>query len=89
METVLRSHDGVRDVAVIGVPHDIDGQVPRAYIVSNDQLTEDMIHEFIEAKVAKYKWLRKGGVEFVEELPRSAAGKLLRRELVNSYTAKR
>jgi len=84
LEDVLLTHPAVADVGVVGVdaPQDGDGEVPKAFIVRkpDTQLTEQEIAQFLEGKVTNYKNLR-GGVVFVDELPRSLAGKLLRREL--------
>lgn len=51
-----------------------------AYVVSNGNITKNDIIKFVEENVAPYKKLR-GGVEFVDEIPRSLSGKILRREL--------
>ena len=50
-------------------------------------LDEDTVHKFIEAEVADYKQLR-GGIEFIEAIPKSAAGKILRRQLRDLWAAK-
>jgi 4-coumarate--CoA ligase len=84
LENVLREIPGVVDVAVVGVKKD-DEEVPRAYIVRNDKnLTEGGIHKFVEGKVASFKQL-KGGIEFTEAIPKSAAGKILRKDLLELY----
>lgn len=72
----------VSDVAVVGVPDDICGEVPRAYVVlkSNTKLSESTVCDFIKKKVVKYKWLA-GGVRFVKSIPRNQAGKIIRNEL--------
>lgn len=51
-----------------------------AYVVTNGNISKDDIIKFVEENVAPYKKLR-GGVEFVDEIPRSLSGKILRREL--------
>ena len=75
---------GVQDVGVIGVPasNEGDGEVPKAFIVRKPgaETTAQDILDGVAAKVAHYKKLR-GGVVFVDTLPRSLAGKLLRKEL--------
>ena len=75
---------GVQDVGVIGVPAQIegDGDVPKAFVVMKlgSEITADDVIKGVAEKVAKYKQL-KGGVVFVGSLPRSLAGKLLRKEL--------
>jgi len=73
------------DAAVIGIPHDEIGELPRAYIVrkSND-LTEDEVKEFVRSKLAHFKQL-KGGVQFVDSIPKAPSGKILRRVLRQQY----
>ncbi|KAG0713288.1 4-coumarate--CoA ligase-like 7 [Chionoecetes opilio] len=81
LEDVLLQHSGVMDVAVVGVPDDRAGELPRAYVVrSPSSCTEDDIHKFLKERLADFKQL-KGGVRFVDALPKSPTGKVLRREL--------
>ncbi|XP_042864137.1 4-coumarate--CoA ligase-like [Penaeus japonicus] len=80
LEDLLRQCPAVVDVGVVGVPHDRLGEAPRAYVVTSKMVSEEIIHEFLEDKVAPHKKLV-GGVCFVKELPKNATGKLLRREL--------
>lgn len=89
MEELLRSHPGVADAAVIGVPNSKTGEVPRAYIVKRNgaNIDEDDLKDFIKSKVAKYKRLE-GGVEFIDVIPKNATGKILRRELKTLFEAK-
>ena len=56
LEDLLRSHEKVQDVAVIGIPEEKFGQVPKAYIVpkSND-LTVEELHAFVNPKVSEHK----------------------------------
>ena len=76
----------INDVAVIGVElRDEHTEAPRAYVVPAPgvQRTEEFAREIVtwmDGKVAYYKKLR-GGVRFVDEIPKSAAGKILRRVL--------
>lgn len=83
LEGLLESHEAITDAAVIGVSQD-DNEVPRAYVVLNPnakgKITGDDIAEWVKARVARHKWLR-GGVHFVDVVPRSPSGKILRREL--------
>jgi acyl-CoA synthetase (AMP-forming)/AMP-acid ligase II len=80
LEALLLSHDDIADVCVVGVPFE-DTEAPRAYVVkSKASLTERDVQTFIEGKAARYKWLR-GGVIFIDAIPKSASGKILRREL--------
>jgi len=88
LEDILRQVPDVVDVAVIGIPHEVWGELPRAYIVrKSDSLTENNIHIFLHGKISKHKEL-KGGIEFVSIIPKAASGKILRRELKADYLAK-
>ena len=78
------SHSNVNDVAVIGVDQD-HTEVPRAYVVLSQGIERspvlgEKIKEWIDSRVSHHKRLR-GGVRFVDEIPKSAAGKILRRNL--------
>jgi 4-coumarate--CoA ligase len=90
LEGVLLSHDKVNDVAVLGIQRDdLATEVPIAYVVprpgtaASPQLEKEIV-DFVASKVANHKKLR-GGVKFVEEIPKSAAGKILRRVLKEKY----
>ncbi|KAE9551854.1 hypothetical protein FO519_004928 [Halicephalobus sp. NKZ332] len=79
LEAVLITHPLVADSAVIGIPDEVSGEVPKAFVVrSSKKLTEDEVVNFIAEKLSYYKHL-KGGVEFVQEIPRTASGKIMRR----------
>lgn len=78
IEHALTELDGVRDAAVIGVRDDRLGEVGKAFIVGSG-LTEDSILGFCRERLANYKTPR--FVEFVDELPRNASGKVLKRLL--------
>ena len=84
LEAIILSIPGVQDAGVIGVPAEDegDGDVPKAFVVikPGSEITAEDLVQAVAEKVAKYKQL-KGGVVFVETLPRSLAGKLLRKEL--------
>ncbi|CAG7821495.1 unnamed protein product [Allacma fusca] len=82
LEDLLRKHPKVLDCAVIGVPDEASGELPRAYIVGrpNVSISETDIHSYVEDKVAAYKQL-KGGVHFVESIPKNPSGKILRKDL--------
>ncbi|KAI4632618.1 uncharacterized protein J4E87_002092 [Alternaria ethzedia] len=82
LEAVLLSHPLVLDAAVIGVLTD-DGtnEVPRAYVVADkSKISSEDVIEFVKGKVAGHKQLR-GGVIFLDEIPKSPAGKILRKDL--------
>lgn len=81
LEEIIMGHPGVGDVGVIGVPNERAGEVPMAYIVPRQKdLSADDIHSFLEDRVARHKKLV-GGIRFVQELPKNATGKLMRRQL--------
>uniref|UniRef100_A0A914CQ92 AMP-binding enzyme C-terminal domain-containing protein n=1 Tax=Acrobeloides nanus TaxID=290746 RepID=A0A914CQ92_9BILA len=81
LEDLLLSYSDVQDCAVIGVLDEKSGEVPKAFVVKkNPNLTEQQVYDWVKSKLAPYKWL-KGGVEFVDEIPKSASGKILRRFL--------
>ena len=81
IEAVLTSHERIADAAVIGIwLEDQDTEVPRAYVVKKDDISAQEILAFVKYKLASYKQLR-GGVIFVDQIPKSASGKILRKEL--------
>ncbi|XP_039261704.2 uncharacterized protein LOC120337870 [Styela clava] len=81
LEALLLTHPDILDAAVIGVPHPDAGEVPKAFIVKRDAaLTAEDVEWFVAKELAHYKKLR-GGVEFLETIPKSPSGKILRREL--------
>jgi fatty-acyl-CoA synthase len=80
VEDLLASHDAIREVAVIGVEDEKWGQRLKAFVVSeSEKVSEDEIKEHVKSNLAGYKVPRE--VEFLEELPRNATGKVLKREL--------
>ncbi|CAK7234575.1 hypothetical protein SCUCBS95973_008982 [Sporothrix curviconia] len=92
LEDALHSHPKVADVAVIGVPHDYSGEVPRAYVVlkssaspSKETAKELALH--VEKLKARYMRIA-GGIEFLDAIPKSAAGKILRKVLKEDYKQK-
>lgn len=72
----------VADVAVVGVPHPLAGEVPKAFVVlkPKNKLTEKDVYDLVAQKLTKYKHLE-GGVLFLDTIPRNAAGKIMRNEL--------
>ncbi|KAK2675351.1 AMP-dependent synthetase/ligase [Fusarium oxysporum f. sp. vasinfectum] len=87
LEAHLLSHPYVSDCAVIQTPNDKTGEVPKAYIVKSDacggqpdEALARAICKHVEDHKQRYKWLG-GGVEFIETIPKSPSGKILRRLL--------
>ena len=85
IESVIGQHPSVQDVAVIGVPDDEFGEAVKAFIElkPGGSLTAAELGEFLKPLLGSYK--RPRSIEFVEELPRSTVGKILKRELRNPY----
>lgn len=95
LEDALLQHPDVEDCAVISVPHDTKGEVPRAFVVpkrtndnakagegeaSGKEKLRESIIKWIRDRKARIKWLE-GGVEFIDLIPKSPSGKILRRVL--------
>jgi acyl-CoA synthetase (AMP-forming)/AMP-acid ligase II len=81
LEALLLTHPKVADAAVIGLPDDEAGEVPAAYVVlkAGQEATAEEIQQFVAGQVASYKQIRR--VTFVDAVPKSASGKILRRVL--------
>ncbi|KAL4741079.1 putative acyl-coenzyme A synthetase [Aspergillus similis] len=84
VEGFLLTHASVADVAVVGAPDpEAPGnELPRAYVVikAGSRVSEEELKEYVKSNLAGHKQLR-GGVVFIDEIPRSASGKILRRIL--------
>jgi len=86
IEATLVSHPGVADAAVIGLPDPEAGELPMAFIIPADpKPSEEDIKAFLSETLASYKQVHR--IEFVEEIPKSASGKILRRLLRDQATA--
>ena len=86
IEALLLSHPKVKDCGVIGIPDEEAGELPFAFVVKQPgvQLTEEEVIKFVSENASKAKWLR-GGVKFIDLIPRNPSGKLLRREMRDMY----
>lgn len=80
LEGVLRTHPNIVDVAVIGVKHN-HSEAPKAFVVRNcPSLSEDTVKAYIAGLLVGYKHLD-GGVCFLDSIPKSPSGKILRKLL--------
>ena len=85
LEELLLTNEHVQDVAVVQVPDSDSGELPRAYVVlkpsaDKKEVMEEYLKEWVKERVSPYKRIN-GGVVFVEKIPKSASGKILRRVL--------
>ncbi len=81
IEEVLYTHEAVLECAVIGVDHEVRGQVPKAFIVLKEgmEAEESEIRQFLKASLSAYSVPH--AIEFRDELPKSMIGKILKKEL--------
>ena len=88
LEALLQAHDDIVDAAVIPSPDEEAGEVPKAFVVRAPHardLTADAVMAFVAEQVAPHKKIRR--VAFVNEIPKTASGKILRRDLVEAERA--
>jgi 4-coumarate--CoA ligase len=83
LEAILLEHPSIADAAVIPVPDEDAGEVPKAFVVLKGEATPAQILEYVAARVAPYKKLR--AVEVTDQIPKSPSGKILRRILVERH----
>lgn len=89
LEAILVKHPDVADAAVIGAPaakyggREGDGEVPKAFVVLQPgaKLTQAALAEWLAPQVTSYKHISATAIDFVESVPKSASGKILRKEL--------
>lgn len=82
LEALMLTHPGIADVAVVGVIHNVSGEeIPKAFVVRQGgvALSKGEVIDFVAEKVAPYKKIRQ--VEFVDKIPKSPTGKILRKDL--------
>lgn len=89
IEALLLTHSSVKDVAVLGKPDEVCGELPMAVVVRQpgNNVTAEEIVDFVKKNLSPQKWLR-GGVKFVETLPKTPSGKVLRKQLLNIVLSK-
>jgi acyl-CoA synthetase (AMP-forming)/AMP-acid ligase II len=86
LEAILLGHPAVADVAVIPSPDEEAGEVPKAFVVVKTPTPAEDIMAFVAERVAPHKKVRK--LQFVDAIPKSASGKILRRELIEADRSK-
>jgi long-chain acyl-CoA synthetase len=85
VENILYSHPAIDEAAVIGVPDDDWGESVKALVILHEgqRLTEDEVIRYCRENLASYK--KPKSVEFVDDLPRNASGKVLKKKLSEKY----
>ncbi|KAG5668822.1 hypothetical protein PVAND_016745 [Polypedilum vanderplanki] len=86
LEALLLKNPKIKDVGVIGIPDEVAGELPFAFVVKQPgvELTEEEVKDFVVKNASDAKWLR-GGVKFIDEIPKNPSGKILRRDLRDLY----
>lgn len=79
IEDVIAAYPGVKEVAVIGVPDEHTGEAVKAFVVKHNGFTAEDLHHYCHENLTGYK--RPKSIEFRDVLPKTAVGKILRREL--------
>ncbi|WP_405219347.1 AMP-binding protein [Agrococcus sp. Ld7] len=80
LEALLLTSPQVADAAVVAVPDETAGEIPKAFVVRADEAaTEQSVMDFVAERVSRYKRVR--AVEFIDAIPKSASGKILRKDL--------
>jgi acyl-CoA synthetase (AMP-forming)/AMP-acid ligase II len=82
LEALLLTHANVADAAVIPYPDDEAGEIPKAFVVLKGEANAEELMDFVAERVAPYKRIRL--LEFIDKIPKSPSGKILRRVLVEA-----
>ncbi|XP_072930670.1 uncharacterized protein [Epargyreus clarus] len=85
LESILRSHPAVQEAAVVGIPHQFYGEAPKAFIIKKNgqSASPEELQTFVADKVAAFKKIEE--VVFVNDIPKTSSGKILRKELKKMY----
>ena len=84
LEAVLLSHPAVADAAVVPLPDAECGEIPRAFVVLKGAATAEELMAYVAERVTPYKKVRR--LDFIDAIPKSASGKILRRLLRDRAT---
>jgi acyl-CoA synthetase (AMP-forming)/AMP-acid ligase II len=82
LEALLLTHESVADAAVIPCPDDEAGEIPKAFVVLKGEANAEDLMDFVAERVAPHKRIRL--LEFIDKIPKSPSGKILRRVLVQA-----
>ncbi|KAF2894780.1 hypothetical protein ILUMI_11395 [Ignelater luminosus] len=87
LEALILTHAAVKECGVIGIPDDRAGQIPLAYVVRQNgvDVSQQDIIDYVAERISVQKHLY-GGVRFIDEIPKSASGKILRRKLIEMFS---
>jgi acyl-CoA synthetase (AMP-forming)/AMP-acid ligase II len=86
LEALLLTHPAVADACVIPVADEDAGEIPKAFVVARREVTGDELMAYVAERVAPHERIR--ALELIDEIPKSASGKLLRRVLVERERAR-
>nr|BAI66601.1 luciferase [Pyrophorus angustus luscus] len=89
LEEILLTNPCISDVAVVGIPDVEAGELPSAFVVkeAGKEITDKEVYDYLAGRVSHSKYLR-GGVRFVDSIPRNVTGKITRKELLKQLLNK-